>query len=365
MNKRIILSNLNMPLLIVMSLLLIVGLANLYSATVPRDGSAQIFLTQIYWFLIGTLLLFSMLFIDYRSLDRFAYIIYFFALVLLILVAVNGKTSMGGRRWLYLGSLSIQPSEFMKIALILALSKYLSSSEQDKPKGFSQLWIAFLMFLVPAVLVLKQPDLGTAIIICAISFSLIIISNVKWHVLLSVSLTGIVLFIFSFRFLLKNYQKKRIESFINPEADLLGSGYHANQSMIAVGSGRGTGKGFMGSTQSQFSFLPEQHTDFIFSVFAEEWGFAGVFLTFGLFFFLMALILDVSKNAKDKFGVFVSIGVFFLVFWHFIINIGMIAGLLPVVGVTLPFFSAGGSSLISQFIGMGLVFNISMRRFSF
>jgi len=365
MNRRLIISNLNMPLLIVISLLIVVGLANLYSATVPRDGSAQIFLTQIYWFLIGLSCLFLTLVIDYRSLDRFAYIIYIFAFILLILVAIKGKTAMGGRRWLYIGPLSIQPSEFMKIASILALSKYLSSSDQEKPKGFKELWIPFVMFLAPAVLILKQPDLGTAIIICAISFSLILFSKVKWHVLVTVMISGILFFVFSFRFILKNYQKKRIESFINPEADLLGSGYHANQSMIAVGSGRGSGKGFMGSTQSQFSFLPEQHTDFIFSVYSEEWGFAGVFLTFGLFFFLMALILDVSKNAKDKFGVFVSIGVFFMLFWHFVINIGMIAGLLPVVGVTLPFFSAGGSSLITIFIGMGLVFNINMRRFSF
>jgi rod shape determining protein RodA len=221
------------------------------------------------------------------------------------------------------------------------------------------------MILVPCGLILKQPDLGTALILGLVGFSVILFTKMKLSSFLATTVGGLAATLIAWQFIFQAYQKRRILSFLNPEADLLGSGYHANQSLIAVGSGKGLGKGFMASTQSQFSFLPEQHTDFIFSVFAEEWGFVGVLVVLFLFFALLFLILECARSSKDKFGVLASVGVFFLIFHQVLINVGMVSGMLPVVGVTLPFLSSGGSSLITIMLGLGFVLNINIRRYTF
>jgi rod shape determining protein RodA len=357
------LSQVNWAMLLVTFALLAIGTTNLYSATVAREGpTSQAYINQIYWILIGMAGILLMTSVDYRQYERFAYVFYLLVLVLLIAVAIKGKTAMGGRRWLSLGFIAIQPSEFMKLAIILALAKYLNSMKDDEPLRLKRLLFPAALLLVPFFLIIKQPDLGTAIIICMTSVSVLLFARLRIIALITVSIVGSTAFLAMLRFIIKPYQKRRLEAFLNPQADLLGSGYHANQSMIAVGSGKGMGKGFMGSTQSQFSFLPEQHTDFIFSVFSEEWGFFGVLIILALFFILMGLLLETSRTARDKFGLFASIGVFFLFFWHILINVGMVSGMLPVVGVTLPFFSAGGSSMITMMLGTGIAFNIHMRR---
>lgn len=365
MQTHRLLPNVNWGLAAMMLVLAAAGVVNLYSATVAREGTASYYMTQVYWFCIGFAAIIVIQLFDYRHFDRFAYVIYAVVLLALVLVAVKGKTVMGGRRWLSLGPVAVQPSEFMKLAVILALAHFYNARSDEGPYALRQLWLPLLLIIVPAALILKQPDLGTAIILVLTSLSLILFARMRIFSFMTMTAIGGAGVAVSWQYLFKAYQKKRVLSFINPEADLLGSGYHANQSMIAVGSGKGLGKGFMASTQSQFSFLPEQHTDFIFSVFSEEWGFAGVLIVLFVFLLLLFLILECSRTAKDKFGIFAAVGVFFMIFWHLVINVGMVSGLLPVVGVTLPFFSSGGSSLITAMIGIGLAMNIYMRRLNY
>ncbi|MBI5527799.1 MAG: rod shape-determining protein RodA [Deltaproteobacteria bacterium] len=355
-------ANFNWALLGVMLALFGAGIVNLYSATVARESTSQYYLNQLYWFGIGLAGVIAVQFFDYRHADRFAYVFYAVCLLGLVLVAVKGKTVFGGRRWLSLGPVSLQPSEFMKLGLIVALAHFFNARQDEGPYGFKQLWVPLLLAAVPAALIIRQPDLGTATILLLVAFSMLLFARMKLSTLLLSVVIGVSTMLVSWQYILKNYQKRRVLAFMDPGADLLGSGYHANQSMIAVGSGKGLGKGFMASTQSQFSFLPEQHTDFIFSVFSEEWGYAGVLAIMFMFLLLLFLVLECSRTAREKFGVFVPAGVFFMIFWHLVINVGMVSGLMPVVGVTLPFFSSGGSSLIAVMLGIGLALNINMRR---
>jgi rod shape determining protein RodA len=212
------------------------------------------------------------------------------------------------------------------------------------------------------VLILKQPDLGTALVVLAVGFTQILFAKVRWKTLALLVGVGAVGMVLVYPHL-KPYQKRRVETFLDPQADALGAGYHARQSMIAVGSGQGLGKGWGQGTQTFLSFLPEQHTDFIFSVWAEEHGFVGCLLLLALYFALMTSAIDVAGNARDRFGHFVAVGIAGMLFWQVAINIGMVTGILPVVGVTLPLMSYGGSSVISILAGIGLLANIGMRRF--
>jgi rod shape determining protein RodA len=218
-----------------------------------------------------------------------------------------------------------------------------------------------LTFL-PAVLILKQPDLGTALIVVAIGCTMLLFARVSWRTL--AVLGGVALLAATLGYPhLKPYQKRRVETFLNPEGDALGAGYHAMQSKIAVGSGQGFGKGWGQGTQSYLSFLPEQHTDFIFSVWAEERGFFGCLVLLLLYFALVAMAVDIAGSARDRFGFFLAIGVTAMLFWQTAVNIAMVTGILPVVGVTLPLFSYGGSSVLAIFAGVGLLANVGMRRF--
>jgi len=365
MEKNRYISNVNWGLVTISLALVVLGTVNLYSATVAREKFSVYYIYHMYWFMLGLFLAILINIPDYRKLLDLTYIIYGIVLLLLVIVAFKGKTVMGGRRWISLGFISIQPSEFMKLALIMALAQYYNTRKTDGPYGWVDLWKPLMMIALPVALTLKQPDLGTAMIIAITGFSMMIFAKMRMWVLGPLTIFGIGGSVLLWSRVLKSYQKKRIDTFLNPNADLLGSGYHANQSTIAVGSGKGVGKGFMASTQSQFSFLPEQHTDFIFSVFSEEWGLAGVLLVLALFAVLLGIILEVARNAKDKFGVFVCIGVFFMLFAHLTINVGMVSGLLPVVGVTLPFFSSGGSSLITVMCAIAMVNSISRRRYTY
>lgn len=358
----------NFDWVLVLLLLLIAGISilNLYSATYAiRDvGGAQVFLKQIYWFLLGLLIFLLMTTFNYYVLERFAYPIYFLSIALLVTVLIVGKVTAGSQRWLGLGPIAFQPSEVAKIAVIMILAKFFSEKGGYREYRLRDLWQPFLLVGVPALLILKEPDLGTALLLVVVSFSVILFVDIHWKslMILALSALGLVPVVWVH---LKEYQRLRILTFIRPDMDPLGSGYHINQSKIAIGSGLIWGKGFLKGTQTRLHFLPEQHTDFAFSVLAEEWGFIGSVILLLLYLFLILWGLNIAKDSKDKFGSIMAVGIVAVIFWQVVINVGMVTGLLPVVGIPLVLFSYGGSSLISTMAAMGLLMNISMRRFMF
>jgi rod shape determining protein RodA len=251
-----------------------------------------------------------------------------------------------------------------KISILIVLAKFFSKKGGYREYSLRDLWQPFLLIMIPCVLILKEPDLGTALLLLLVSFSVILFVKVHWRslVILVVSAISVAPFIW---LELKDYQRLRILSFLRPDMDPLGSGYHINQSKIAIGSGLYWGKGYLKGTQTRLHFLPEQHTDFAFSVLGEEWGFIGSVLLLLLYLFLILWGLNIAKNSKDKFGSILAICIVASIFWQVVVNVGMVTGLLPVVGIPLVLFSYGGSALISTMAALGLLMNISMRRFMF
>lgn len=366
MFDRRLLQNFDWILLLLLILLGAISVANLYSATYPirEAGGSQIFMKQVYWFLMGFGVLLMMTTFDYHAMERLAYPVYLFSLFLLILVLFLGKISSGSQRWLSLGGITFQPSEFAKIAIIIALAKYFNDHGEYNEYRLRYLWKPFILISLPCILILKEPDLGSALILGIISFSIILFVKIHWRSLLILIISSFLSAPFIW-FTLKEYQQKRILTFLSPDMDPLGSGYHINQSKIAVGSGLLWGKGYLKGTQTRLHFLPEQHTDFAFSVLAEEWGFVGSFFLLMLYLFLVLWGINIAKSSKDKLGAIMAIGIVSIIFWQLVINVSMAIGLLPVVGIPLVLFSYGGSSIISTMLGMGLLMNISMRRFMF
>jgi rod shape determining protein RodA len=366
MFDRRLVQNFDWILLLLLLLIGTISVLNLYSATYPiRDhGGSQIFMKQIYWFLVGFAVLLMMTAFDYHVLERLAYPAYFFSVALLVLVFVVGDVRSGSQRWLSLGGFSFQPSEFVKIVLVITLARFFNEHGQVNEYRLRDLWRPFMLIAVPCFLIVKEPDLGTALTIAVVCFSIILFVKVKWQSLLILLLTAIaaVPFIWSN---LEAYQQKRILTFLSPEMDPLGAGYHINQSKIAIGSGMFWGKGFLKGTQTRLHFLPEQHTDFAFSVLAEEWGFVGSVFLLLLYLFLMLWGVNIAKTSKDKFGALIALGIVAIIFWQLVINVSMATGLLPVVGIPLVMFSYGGSSVVTTMAAMGLLMNISMRRFMF
>ncbi len=343
-----------------------ISILNLYSATfaIRAEGGSLVFMKQIYWYCIGFAVLLIMTTFNYYSLERIAYPAYFFTLALLVLVLFHGKISSGSQRWLSFGGFSFQPSELVKISLVISLAKFFNERKEFKEYRIRDLWQPFLLVLAPSILIVKQPDLGTALLIVIIGVSMISFAKIYWKSL--VILVGSVLSVAPFIwFNLKEYQQRRILTFLRPDMDPLGAGYHINQSKIAIGSGLFWGKGFLKGTQTRLHFLPEQHTDFAFSVWAEEWGFVGSLVLLSLYLVIILWGISIAKNSKDKFGSMLAIGVTAIVFWQVIINVGMVTGLLPVVGIPLVLFSYGGSSLVATMACLGLLMNIRMRRFMF
>ncbi len=340
------------------------GVWNLMSAS--RITPSPLWRSQLTWIGIGLAAALLIMVVDYRHLLQMAYPIYGFVLLLLVAVMVKGHAAMGARRWLDLGPMHLQPSELMKIAMILVLARFYHEDQQHK-EGYSlhHLWLPALLIVVPVGLVMRQPDLGTAMMIAAVAGSMVLFGKVRWKSLAAIAVVGVAGASLAWTHLLKDYQKRRVTSFLDPEADMLGSGYHASQSLIALGSGQGWGKGWAQGTQTQLSFLPEQHTDFIFSVWGEEHGFFGTSMLVLLYLLLLLLSIGVAAGAREKFGAFIGVGVCAMLFWHVFINIGMVTGLLPVVGVTLPLMSYGGSSVLTVFVGLGLLMNVGMRRHLF
>ena len=346
------------------SALAVLGVINLYSATsAARAALSDIYIQQVYWLVLGGIMAAVVAVIDYRHYERLGYLLYGLGIIFLVLVFILGKDIRGSSRWIAIGSFGFQPSEFSKLFLIIALAKYLHDDPRTEPRTLKDLVVPALIMAVPTFLVLKQPDLGTALIHLLIFVTICLLTRIRWQTLASIVVAAGVALPVAWTYVMKDYQKQRILVFLNPEANILGSGWHAHHARVAIGAGGLTGEGFMQGTQNQFHFLPDQHSDFPFAVFAEDWGFLGCFVLVCLYGFLVLWAVRIGSTAKDRFGAVLAIGVGAMIFWHAFFNLGMVTGILPVVGVTLPLFSAGGSSVLTVMLGMGLLMNVSMRRF--
>lgn len=347
--------------------ILAVGLMNLVSASRSIDGgSYSLVVKQMMALLVGVAVLCLILAYDYRLIAGYSRYFYLGTLGLIIIVFILGTIAGGAKRWLTLGGIAFQPSELMKPVMILLLANMLSQrKKENEPLGLRDVLLPLAYVLVPCVLILKQPDLGTAVVIllsCLCVLWFVGLTKSTYVFLAAVALPAIPLL---WKYLMKPYQKMRILSLINPEADPAGYGYHSIQAKIAVGSGGLFGKGFLNGTQHKLRFIPEHHTDFIFTVFGEEWGFIGSVVLFILFVSFIYRCLKISENTSDPLGSTVTFGIASIVFIQFTINILMAINLAPVVGIPLPFISYGGSSLISTVIGVAFLLNVNMRRYMF
>lgn len=365
MIDRRLIHNFDWGLLLLVMALGAVGLTTVYSAVTadpPPAVQKVLFYKQMIWLALGFVVMTASFSFSYRALDRWAHPIYIACVLLLLGVVVFGKLAGGSRRWLVLGPLHLQPSELIKIAIVLVLAKYFSKGSD--PNGFNlrELIRPMLMTALPFALIVVQPDLGTAGLVALIAVTMALFVKIERRALLWLvtSAAALAPVVWS---LLKDYQKQRILTFLNPDQDPLGTGYHIIQSKIAIGSGMISGKGYLQGTQNALSFLPEEHTDFIFSVLAEEWGAMGSVAVLLLFLILILWGLGIAHRCRDPFGNILAVGITALLGWQVIINIGMTMGLMPVVGVPLPLISYGGSSTLTVAICVGLLMNISMRRF--
>jgi len=346
------------------SIIFILGVFNLYSATHASSNLrlVSIYKTQIFKYLFSISAGFLISFIRPKTLFRFSYFIYFLNSVMLVIVLLLGHIGMGARRWLNLGFVKIQPSEFMKVSLVLALARWFAKNGADKDVGFKELIIPSIITIIPMVLIVLEPDLGTGLILILILLIMVFYRKLKWKTLGFIATFGLISGVVLYKFGLKDYQKKRVLTFLDPGADTKGSGYNAIQSKIAIGSGRFVGKGYSKSTQASLRYLPENHTDFVFSVFSEEHGFIGATILIILYLIFFQRFIWLSSNVDSMYESIITIGLMSIFFWHVIINMGMVMGLLPIVGLPLPFFSYGGSSLFTFGICCGLVTSVSNAR---
>ena len=377
MDKQL-LSHMNWGLLFLTLLLFFIGIINLYSAGARLLEEGMIvknfYQKQLLWGGVGFLVMMVVMLFDYRHLKTVTIFIYIASIILLVLVLLIGSVYSGARRWIDLGVLQFQPSELAKISVLLLAALVLSRSKD--PLGPLGLLTAIGIGILPAALIVVEPDLGTSLNVLLILGGLILFRGIKlWlcgAIAGVVSLNAIGYYIGyklsilpSLWSLLHPYQQQRILTFFNPDNDPQGSGYHIRQALIAIGSGETWGKGFMEGPQSKLLYLPERHTDFAIAVFGEEWGFMGCVALMAIFCLFLLSIFTTARDAKDRFGTYIAAGVFFYFFWLIFINTGMVLGLLPVVGMPLPFMSSGGSSTLVNFCLIGLVLNVNMRRFLF
>ena len=360
-------SYINWGLLACMLLLYLVGVGNLYSASGTRVETGLAFNSfyqrQIIWGLCGLACMLLAMAFDYRQLRNLAWPFFFLTLLLLLLVPIAGKTVYGAKRWLSLGFMSVQPSELAKLSVLVLAARLLA--RDGLPLGWKDFIAIVFICVLPCALIVIQPDLGTTMLILLILAGMILFHGLKGYVfktcLLAVPCFGAFMWFVG----MHDYQRQRILTFLDPTTDPRGTGYHIIQSRIAIGSGELWGKGFKEGTQSQLRFLPERHSDFAVAVFGEEWGFVGCVALVTLFCLFLLSIFSTAAQAKDRFGSTLVVGVFFYFFWQILINMGMVIGIMPVVGIPLPFISYGGSATVVNFTLLGIVLNVSMRRFMF
>ncbi|MEN8200648.1 MAG: rod shape-determining protein RodA [Thermodesulfobacteriota bacterium] len=342
----------------------IMALMNLYSASYPPSPwGMPPYIKQCYLFLMGMMGVLVILCFDYRDLHYWNYPFYIFIIFLLVLVLVAGKSAGGAQRWINLGFFRLQPSELAKLMLVVTLASYYSRKETETGYSLRDMVTPVLLTGLPFLLILKQPDLGTALMLVIIFVTMTVFAKVRWQTYVVGLVLGGGATVFAWFNLLQPYQKRRIETLLDPAKDPMGQGYQILQSKIAVGSGGVVGKGYLEGTQGHLHFLPERHTDFAFAVWGEEWGFVGSLFFLGVYFLMLFWGLYVATTARDRFGVFLAFGVVMLIFWQAMINLLMILGFLPVVGIPLPLVSYGGSSLLTTLLALGILMNVRMRRF--
>ncbi|HWU91148.1 MAG TPA: rod shape-determining protein RodA [Kofleriaceae bacterium] len=352
------------PLILTILALAAIGLLNLYSATRGTRHHAK-FDTQVQWMVVGLIAFVISTVVDYRAVVRLAWIGLGAAIFMLVVVRLlgDGAHGKGSYRWLNVFGMGIQPSELAKLMVILALARMFQDGELSR-YSIEQLVPRLGALVVPIALIAVQPDLGTAVLLGLIVLSVGFLAMPSVWPVVHVTLAGLLAIPILWE-TMHDYQKNRILAFIDPSSDPTGNGWHTRQSIFAVGSGKIWGKGYGEGTQNQFDFLPEHWTDFPYSVWAEEWGFLGSVFLLAIFGFLLIWILNVALSARDRAGAVICIGVAAMTFWHVLINVAMVLGLAPVVGVTLPFISYGGSSLVIFFCAMGLVANVSLRKYGY
>jgi rod shape determining protein RodA len=356
--------NLDFTLLFAVVFLCFYGLLVLYSSTrlaTMGESDPYFFVKrQSLWMLLGFLFLTIIIFFDYHNLERYSKVIYFGAIVLLIMVIISGRSTYGARRWLAIGPFDFQPSEFAKIALIAFLTDFLAKNK-SKLDNFFYYLLPFVYTGLLILLVFMQPDLGTSLVYLAILIIMLFVVGVKIKFLVFTFLAALssipVLWIF-----LKDYQKNRLILFLNPNLDPLGGGYNVIQSRIAIGSGGFLGNGIFRGIQSQLNFLPAQHTDFIFSVIGEELGFVGTILLLGLYAIILWRGIKIALEARDLLGTLLATGAVSLLFFHIVVNVGMAMGMLPATGLPLPFLSYGGSFMISNLMVIGILLNVELHK---
>lgn len=366
--ERTLFKRIDINLIVIVLALNLIGLINLYSAThgPTTTDVASLFISQLMWLAVGWTVFFVVTLLDYSIVSRIALAIYILNLGAIIYVTFFGKVALGAQRWIDLGFFRYQPSETMKLALIMMMAKILATrNTMGSGMGLREMFVPLIILGIPFVFVVEQPDLGTAMMLAAIGGSMLIFAKIRKLILATIIILGITALPIAWKFVLHDYQKNRVLTFLSPTSDPRGTGYNSIQSKIAVGSGRFFGKGFMKGTQSQLEFLPERHTDFIYSVLSEEHGFVGSVTVIGLFCFLFLTGIRIATNARDKFGALLTVGVLCYIFWHMFVNIGMVIGLLPIVGVPLPLLSYGGSSMLTTMAGLGIVSSVAYRRYLF
>jgi rod shape determining protein RodA len=343
------------------------GLANLYSAT--RSGTEGTlppeFRRQILALGVAAPAMLAALMIDYRRLERLAAPIFFASLLLLASTLVLAPVTRGNRSWLIYGPFSLQPAELAKIGLVIALARWFHRNPAARVTRLRDLAAPGLIAALPVGIIILQRDMGVAVLTLLIACTYLPFTGIPWRAWASLAGVGVVGLAAVWVFALKEYQQTRILGFIDPSRDPLASGYQAAQAKIAIGSGGLFGNGYLEGPQTQLRFLPTQHSDFIFAVLAEEWGFVGSIVILALYMGLLLWGLIIARNSKDGFGAMLAVGVVGLLFWPVLINVAMVLGLAPVIGVPFPLLSYGGSALLASLIGLGLLLNVSMRRYMF
>ncbi|HEV8473337.1 MAG TPA: rod shape-determining protein RodA [Methylomirabilota bacterium] len=357
---RRLLQNVDWPLLGAMTGLVVLSVTTLASLHIGRAGGGVV-LRQLGWFAVGLLALLIVASIDYRRLVRLAPLIYLVGLAGLVSVFVLGRTVSGARRWILLGPMSVQPSEVFKVCFVL-MATWVLTSRWAQPVSKTTLALTVPVIAVPAVLIVKQPDLGTALLLFPVLIALLVGAGIRLRLLGGLALAGVAAMPLVW-FAMKEYQRERILVFLDPFRDPLGSAYNVIQAKIAIGSGQLLGKGVAGATQSRLAFLPERHTDFIFAVFAETWGFVGCLVLLTCYALLLLRGFDIAASSREPVGRLVALGVTALFATQVLVNVGMVTGLLPVVGVPLPLMSYGGTSMLVSLTGLGLLLSVRMRQF--
>jgi rod shape determining protein RodA len=350
----------NWGLVLLISIVACIGFSMLYSVA---GGSFSPWAWQQMWrFAVGFVILVAVAMVDIRTWLSLAYPAYGASLLLLIVVVIAGHVGKGAERWITLGPLGLQPSELMKISLVLALSRFLHGKSVEDISKPINLGLALAIIGIPAVFVVLQPNLGTTLIILADGASLLFLAGLSWWWIAPTIAAVAVAVPTAWQFVLHDYQKRRVLTFLHPESDALGAGWNSMQAKIAIGSGGVTGKGFLGGTQSRLNFLPEKHTDFIFTNFAEEFGFTGCIALLILFAVIIGYGVQIASGARSQFGRLLAMGLTLNFFFYIMINASMVMGLIPVVGIPMPLISYGGSAMFSVMFGFGLLMSVHVHR---